>query len=374
MNKNFFSSHFPAPNFLKMPSFGLDISDGSVRFVELVDGEKGSVLGRFHKVKIPNNVISEGEIKNKIELIKILKVLKKDFDFNFIGVSVIEKNSYIFKTKIHKTEGMTREEIRGILSFKLEENVPIAPKDAVFDFDILKEDKNSVDIVVSVLPRTVVDQFIEVFDEVGLIPLSFEVEAQAVARSTILTGDKGTYMIVDFRSTRVSIAIVSEEIVQFTSTLDIGGDDLVSAIEKHLNISSKEAESVKKDKGFENLNSDDGLFYAMLNTVSALKDEMNKYLIYWHTHKDNTKDGKVEKMVEKIILCGENGALKGLDDYLSLSMGLKVEKANVWKNIFSLDDFIPEIPFANSLEYAAAVGLAMRTDDKIFMNNKLSEE
>jgi len=40
---------------------------------------------------------------------------------------------------------------------------------------------------------------------------------------------------------------------------------------------------------------------------------------------------------------------------------LKTERADVWKNIIFPKYFIPEIPFFISLEYAAAIGLAMRT-------------
>ena len=361
--KKLFLCHFPVPDFLKMPSVGLDISDGSVRFVELVEGGCKKILGRFGRVDLPEGVVQDGEIKNKIELIKILKQIKKKYGFDFVRASVIEKNSYIFRTKIAVNDDMDRKEILGSLSFKLEENVPIKPTDAVFDFDVLKRDGGSLDVVVSVLPKKIISQFTEVFEEVGFTPLSFEVEAQAVARSSISHGDKGTFMIVDFRNTRVSVSIVSDGVVQLTSTLDIGGNDLVSAIKKYMDISYKEAEKIKKEKGFSKINYNDELFYAMMSTVSALKDEINKYLIYWHTHKDNTSaKGRIKKKVEKIVLCGENGALKGLDDYLSLGIGMRVEKANVWKNIFSLDDFVPEMDFSKSLEYAAAIGLAIRGD------------
>ncbi|MBU1557641.1 pilus assembly protein PilM [Patescibacteria group bacterium] len=363
--KDFFLCHFPIPNFLKMPSVGIDISDGSVRFVELVDKGCKKTLGRFGRIDLPEGVVHDGEIKNKIELIKILKKIKKENNFNFIRASIIEKNSYIFRTKVNSNENVDREEILGSLNFKLEENVPIKPADAVFDFDILKKNKDNLDVVVSVLPKRIAEQFVEVFEEVGLIPLSFEVEAQAVARSSVLKGDRDAYMIVDFRNTRVSISIVSGGLVQLTSTLDIGGDDLISAIRKSLDISSEEAQKIKKEKGFSKVNYEDNLFYSMLSTVSALKDEINKYLIYWHTHKDNvTSDKKIKSKVKKIILCGQNAGLKGLDDYLSLGIGIKVEKADVWKNIFSFDDFIPEMDFSKSLEYAAAIGLAIRTNDE----------
>ena len=360
--KNFsFLNWFPAPDLLKMPAVGLDISDGSARFVELVDDGGRKKLGRFGKIKLPDGVVSKGVIKDKAKLVKILKPLKDKYGFDFVRVSIIETNSYIFKARIPVTENMRRQEILGSLSFKIEENVPIKIEDIIFDFDVIRQTDKYIDVVVTALPKDIINQFTEVFNKVGLMPLSFEVEAQAVARSSVSAGDKSTLMLVDFRSTRVSVSIVSEGKVRFTSTLDIGGDDLINAIRKKFDVSSADAKKIKLDKGLLKGNHNDETFFAMVSTVSALKDEMNKFLIYWNTHRDkNSKD----KKVERIVLCGENGALRGLDDYMALSLGLKTERANVWQNIFFPENFIPEIPFFASLEYAAAIGLAMRTNKK----------
>jgi len=37
----------------------------------------------------------------------------------------------------------------------------------------------------------------------------------------------------------------------------------------------------------------------------------------------------------------------------------KVEVGNVWRNTFSFEEYIPPILFDESLDYAAAVGLAL---------------
>ncbi len=370
MKKNLFLRYFPTPDFLKMPSIGLDISDTSVRFVSFIDYKKNRVLGKFGQVNLPKDVVSHGEVKDKDKLIEILKEIKKDFSSNFVRVSIIENNSYIFKTTISKTEDMNYKGVKAILNFKLEQNVPIKSEDAVFDFDVIDETEKSLELVVTVLPKKIVGQFAEVFGEVGLIPLSFEVEAQAVARSVIEDRKKGTFMVVDFGEERTGVSIVSDGIVQFTATIDIGEDDLIQSIQKDLNVSESEAEKVIKEKGFVNINSNNELFFAMLNTVAALKDEINKYLVYWHTHKDNVVKGKAVNVVEKIVLCGSGGALKGLDNYLSLGISLDVERANVWVNKFTFDDFVPEMDFPISLGYAAAIGLAMKDTNRLLLGSK----
>ena len=99
------------------------------------------------------------------------------------------------------------------------------------------------------------------------------------------------------------------------------------------------------------------LFYSVINPISALKDEINRILLYWKTHKD--KQGSISAPVSSIILCGSNSNMPAMDEYLSLSLKLPTHSAEVWKNALDLDDYIPPITHAQSLDYAAAVGLAL---------------
>src|SRR3989339_114461 len=367
MKKNWFLNCFPTPNFLKMPSVGIDISDEYIRFVEIVDDGCNKILGKFGKVPLPEDVVVSGEVKNEEKLVEILKSIKKEHKFNFIRASLTERNSYIFKTTITKKENMSAGEIRGSLGFKMEENVPIKSEETIFDFDVTKINLHDLDIVVSALPKNIVEQFIVVFEKAGLKPLSFEVEAQAVARAVVSSKSNETFMVVDLRRRRAGLSIVKSGVVRFTATLDIDENDLSNAIENYSGASLEEAQKTKKGQGSEKIKKEENFLYSAVAPLTVLKDEINKNLIYWHTHRDNVRGGKILNKVQEIILCGSGGSLRGLDDYLSLSIGLSVEKANVWGNLFSFDDIVPEISFEDSLEYAPSIGLAMRTDERIFL-------
>ena len=64
MSRGLFNILFPTPKFLTIPSIGLDISDESIRFMELIHGNKFIKLGRYGERKIPLGVIESGKIKN----------------------------------------------------------------------------------------------------------------------------------------------------------------------------------------------------------------------------------------------------------------------------------------------------------------------
>ena len=197
------------------------------------------------------------------------------------------------------------------------------------------------------------------FRGTGIKPISFEIDAQAIARAVIPKEKKGTYMVLDFGSTRTGIFIVSEGIVRFTSTIEIGSSMITRALEKQFSISTKEAEIMKNEKVIAKSSEGEEFFNAIVSSISILRDEINKLFIYWHTHietDDNTK-------IEQIFMSGGGANLKGLSGYLSASMRIKVVIANPWINVNSFDNYIPEIPRNLALGYTSVIGLALT--DKI---------
>ena len=357
--KSFFARVFPLPEFLTMPAVGVDISDNTIHFVELVDKPEGKILNKFGSCDIPNGVILKGEIQDVKALSNVLKKFKDENNINFVRASLPEEKAYLFHTQI--PDNVLDKDIRSILEFKLEEYVPLSPSNAVFDYDILpKHEKNSnhMDAEVVVYPKQTIEKYTSVFKEAGLLPLSFEIEAQAIARSVIKEGDDGTYMIVDFGKTKTGLSVVSDGVLSFTSTLEVQEERMTSAIIKHLSVSEEEADRIKNEDGLIRTKSNKELFTELLGTAESLKDDIEKHYRYWKTRTD--EKGNRVPPIEKIIICGGNSNLAGLPEFLSGALKVKVERANVWTNTFSFDDFIPEINRFQSLSYATAIGLALR--------------
>ncbi|KKQ87317.1 MAG: Type IV pilus assembly protein PilM [Parcubacteria group bacterium GW2011_GWF2_38_8] len=222
----------------------------------------------------------------------------------------------------------------------------------------MNEDTQRLGLQVAAIPKNVIESYLSVFKNSVVSVKSFELEAQAIARSVIKNGDLGTYMIVDFGKKRTGIFIVSGGIVIFTSTLDIGGVMLSNMIGKNFKVSFEEAEKMKREYGLRRNSANTEVFSILLNGVSILRDEVAKHFLYWHTHKD--EDGKDRSSIKKIILCGGDSNLIGLSEYLSVSIKSNVEMADVWVNIADTEKYIPQIDFKQSLAFASALGLALR--------------
>ena len=353
MSRSLFSILFPAPKFLFVPSVGLDISDESLKFVELLPVNHLIKLGRYGERKIPLGVIESGKIKNLKKIEEILTSLKKEEKIKSVRVSLPEEQMYLFEFRLEKAEV---ENIRESIELSLEEYIPISAQDAVFDYEILKEDEKSFDIQVSAIPKNIIDDYLSVFKESGIRVESFELEAQAISRAVIKKNDVDTYMIVDFGEKRTGIFIVCQGVVVFTSTIDVGGALLTNMIQKNFKISIEEAEKMKRQYGLGRNSGNKELFSIVLNCVSILRDEIMKHFVYWQTHKEGNRE---HPPIKKIILCGGDSNLVGLAEYFSVSTKNTVEIANVWTNVISTPKYVPGIKFEQSLAYAAAIGLAL---------------
>ncbi len=351
-----FFKYFPAPKYIGMPHVGFDISSNDVRYAELIKSPRGLTLGRFGTQEFAKPIVFDDKLAQNQDLISILKKIQKNNKFNFVEVSIPEEKAYLFTTEIPNG---TVEEVRSHIEFHLEENVPISLADAVFDYHIIKKNnKKGTDFAsVSVVPRIVIEDYIDLFEKCGMTPVSFLIENTAITRSIISAEDMSTYLVVNIGSAKTVLSIVSEQAVQFTSTVNIGGADFATAIGKEHSITVEQAIKMIQEKGFSRTESNNDFFLSLINVASALRDEIQRVYMYWLSHID--KNGKDTNAPFRVLLTGRDSSIIGFREYMALSLKVPVDLANVWVNVLSFDQEIPPIEHLDSLDYATAIGLAL---------------
>ena len=351
----------PPPNFLTMPSVGVDISDTSLKYVALKpksrfnDSREIKIWGN---IDVPAGIVQRGHVIDPVKLVSVLKEFKKETKSEFIRVSLPEERAYLFETTVKKDTPL--KEIQGLLEFRLEENVPMPSKDVYFDYRILegKSEEEPLQIAVAAYAKETIQKYYDSCIEAGLHPVSFEVEAQAVARSVIGPDFSGATMLVDFGKTRTGIGIVYQGVLLYTSTIDIGGDSMSVALRKILGTDTPEAKltKLKNSQGLaKSLDSSD-VSDVLINAVSVIKDELMTRMQYWHIRNGNSE----ERRIKTVLLSGGSTNLNGLPAYLTETLGVNSVRANVWENIFSLDNTVPPIESREALGYATAIGLALQ--------------
>lgn len=349
----------PPPSYIQLPSIGVDVSDTSLKYIQFKsDNRSGTTLKltEWGDIAIVGGALERGVVHDGSKLTDALMEVKAKTGVENVRVSLPEERAYLFETEIKKST--PAKEIRSLLEFRLEENVPLSPRDAFFDYDIIRnaDDPNMLSVSVTAYAKDTVMSYFDACKGAGVIPVSFEIEAQAIARATISKGDKGTYMIVDFGQTRTGIGIVHRGVLMYTSTIDIGGGDLSKAMRTKLgDIGEKELTQIKNTQGLLQGIGDDDVRKLLLKKVDAIIDEISVRVSYWNTKGTLHQD----RQIQAVILCGGSVNMKGLSAYISAMLNIRVEKANVWKNAFSIEESIPPIDRRHSFGYATAIGLGL---------------
>lgn len=351
--KRFYNTSFPIPPYLNMNTFAIDISDQSIKYGQLVATPNGLLFTKYGREKIPTGIVSSGKIINENELVKILEKIKKQQNIKFIRVSLPEEQMYLFSLSILKNDKV---DLKNMILLQIEEYIPLKANDTVFNYDVIKEDEQNILVEVVALAKQTVLNYLSVFEKAGLVAISFEIEAHSIARSVIPPHYTHPVMVVDFGETRTGISISNNGHVVLTTTLPMGGSDLINMIAKNFSLTRKEAEQKRALYKLNTTSKAEDIFPAILNGLSVLRDELNKQSLYWEMH----GSGKIQnEKIDHIILCGGDANLIGLIEYLEASMKVKVENANVWTNIIDINKVIPELDFEESLGYATVLGLAL---------------
>ncbi|MDB5259725.1 MAG: pilM [Candidatus Taylorbacteria bacterium] len=342
---------FPTPKFLDMPYAGLHISDDAIRVIQFSHGRHSLEVVKHGCRLLSPGIVEAGYVKDEKALSKLVSELASELGITFVRVSIPEEKMYLFKTDIAASD---EKQISQNIEFKLEENVPLSPADALFYFDVIPSaagGKRSA--MVSVAPRKVIDAYLNVLADAKLTALSFEVEAKALARAFVPKGSGETELVINIMSKKTGIYVICEGIVSFTSTVSWGGDAVTEVIEKAFDIKPAEAIEMKKSAGFHDGKDTKKILAAIQDSVAVLQKEIYKVYTYWIEHGEGCKD------INRIVLCGADAQLVGLISHISPDPKIPVDIGNVWQNAFSSDKYIPPISHEESLDYAVAAGLAL---------------
>ena len=350
-------SLFSAPEFLSMPAVGLDISADAVRFIELKQKVENLEVSRHASRNFPMGIIANGHVQDKKRLQDVIASLAYEYKLSFANVSLPEEQAYLANMRIPR---VPLNQVRGTIELSLEEHVPISGADATFDYIIIGEGsgqkKEGIDVVVSVLPRTAVEEYLEIFHGTGITPKAFEFESQAMARSIIPKGDNGTFLVVDIGKMVTDVFVAANGVVQFSASLDIGGHNMTQAIEKALKVTYDEAEALKVKHGLIGGTKEEQVRTELLTVISDLRSRILRHYSYWQTHHGD----KVGGNIESVYLTGGGANLKGVAEFIAMALDVQVKIANPWVNVCSFEKYVPPLAMHESHGYTAAIGLALR--------------
>ncbi|MBL7155012.1 MAG: type IV pilus assembly protein PilM [Candidatus Portnoybacteria bacterium] len=353
-------------NFSKKLTFGLDLSDFSLKIVQLEKKKRRLSLVNFIKEDIPAGLVQGGEIKKEKELIAILKeTLKKTKGEPFRGKQVVcnlpEEKVFI---RVVQLPLMKEEELGQAVKWETEAHIPLSIDEVYLDWQIIKPLVNHLDhydILVAVAPRPLVDSYLNFFKKGGLEPIALEPESVAVVRSLIKPNDFRPTIIVDLGASGTNFVIFSALAIRFTSHISISGQLFNWTIMKNLAVDEKQANQLKIKIGLDK--KEEKVYQTLEPLANDLAKQLKEYVVFYHEHAIHVHgpDG----IIGRVLLCGGDSLLLNLPSFLSQKLNLPVELGNPLINISPPDKRKslvrpPLLSKREALTYTTALGLALR--------------
>lgn len=321
-SKTFFRI-FPPPAYLNIPYAGIDISDEAIHCLEFKPSRHNKnefAIGAYEAKTLPQGAVEDGYIKDVDVVSAAVAEITRKLGIVRVRASLPEAKVYLFRTEV---PGLDERAIAQNIESKLEENVPLSAADSIFNFTIIPSIGDSAySASVSVVPVKVVETYLQVLKSAGVIVSSFEVQSRALARAVVPQNSQETVMLVYGITNaalrrKAGIYIVYRGVLCFSLTVSV---DVESA---------------------------DGI-------TKGIKEVLE----YWLDHGEPSASKTAKRNVDRIVVCAP-GPLVTAVEHTASEMKIPVSVADVWKNAFSTEKHTPAITAEDSVEYAAAVGLAL---------------
>jgi len=360
-------------NFLKpkIQGFGIDLSDLSVKIIAFEKKVGKISLASFGRQEIIPGIIEEGEIKKEAELIEIIKKAVKEVQGvplknKYCVVSLPETESFV---RVLQLPLMEPSEVGEAIKWEIETNIPLGLNEIYYDWQIIDPpaaelevtNQQRLNVLVGVLPKKIVNPYLNVLKMAELQPLAFEIESLSIARALLKNGSCAEpTMVIDMGAKKTSLVIFYGQAVYLTASLPISNYSLLATISTGLHVDMEKAKQIKFQQGLNFEDPQDQVFQILKPSLDELITKIKSYIDFFQSHAEANL-GKQNIKITSILLCGGGAKFMNLNRFLEKELQIPVTIGKPWINAFPAEKpRLSTFDKTESLAYTTAIGLALR--------------
>lgn len=346
--------------FKDKPLFGLDIGNASLKVMQLDDQvKKRSVIG-YGAGSFNPGFITDGLIA---DLEGLAKAVHELFTKNIVGnittrrvvLSVPASRSYT--RNIHLPKLANSEQYDAVLQ-EVEQYVPVPIGDLYFDYSVIRENADGVELLVVAIPKKLIDRYLELAQVLNLEVVGIEPTIAASGRLFMQAENSDIpTVLVDFGTQSADITIFDAGLA-ITGTAVGGGEDFTNTIASTLAVTKQEAHIIKTKYGLGVSKKQKEIMQGLKPTLDQMLKEVRRMIRYYEERSGT------ERKITQVVTMGGGANMPGLSDYMTNELRLPVRMCDPWQNL----DFSGLQP-PNSAEksmYVTAAGLALTPPKELF--------
>ena len=307
------------------PLVGVDVSSTGIK-VMAINPHKMAVLGYGSVDLDPQKVqqsLSTGDSYLSDGMKKLLdsKVVGH-LPSNHIAVSVPTSRTY---SRTMQLPLDAEANLDGALQLEVEQYVPIASSELYTDYQIIDRGKESLTVLLSAVPKRIVDSIVATCQGAGLEPIIVQPGISAAAR-LIRATEEGHLptVIIDIGAATSDIALFDRE-VRVTGSANVGGHTFTYKIAEKLKVSFEEAHQLKVHSGLDPGPRQAKLRSALEPLLEAVASEARKIMRYYSERLG------IKSKIEQVIIVGGGSNMPGLGEFMTEAMLMPSRVGNPWQ-------------------------------------------
>ncbi len=238
------------------------------------------------------------------------------------------------------------------VEIEVEQYIPLPINSLYIDYEVIERNKKNIQVVMSAIPRTIVDAVIKAATDLELRPVAVEPSINAVARLLEATeeGSNLTSLIVDIGQATTDIAVLCRGAIRVTGGVNVGGNTFTLNIANKLKVPLNNAHQLKVLNGVSLSPRQDKLLKALSPSLDRIATEIRKVIRYY-----TERIGDDDK-IEQVLIVGAGSNMPGIGEYFTNELIMPVRVAGPWQKL----DF-GKLPQPNKQfrpRYIAVAGLA----------------
>lgn len=209
--------------------FGIDVGFETLKVAQLTKRIGGGfeLWGKI-EIPLPPNSVSKNGIANSQEVVQAIKTFLPQakphaIKGRYIFAALPESLTY---TKTVVVPLKNKREITQAISIQTPDFLPVSAQEVYQDFFITHKNQAGSEVLLVAQPRKLVDSFVEIVEQAGLIILRLETKQLALARLFLSPQTKENVMIIDVGTKVSKFSLFEHGILTATSTVAVGGQTI----------------------------------------------------------------------------------------------------------------------------------------------------
>ncbi len=314
--------------FKDKPIIGLDISQTGIKIMS-VDSQKWLVTG-YGSADLDPTKIQKSLEENDSYLAENLTNLLRDklvgsLPSNHAVIGLPTNRSFSRTFVIPST---TEGKLADAIEIEVDQYIPLPLASLYVDYEIIERTKEQLTIIMSAIPKTLVDNTIKAAQSAGLEPIMVEPSINAVARVLEATEEGHlTTLIVDIGPASTDIAVLDKGAIRISGGLGIGGNTFTLDIAKKLNVTLENAHQLKVLNGLNPGTRQSQLVRALTPSLEKIVSEVRKVIRYYS---ERIAD---ERKLEQVLIVGSGSNVPGIGDYFTNELIMPARTASPWQKL-----------------------------------------